>query len=221
MIKVWDPFIRIAHWVLVAAFAIAYATEDDFLTLHVWAGYVVGGVVALRFLWGLIGPRHARFSDFVYGPRQVLDYLSELFRFRGRRYLGHSPAGGAMVLALILSLAATVGTGLALYAVRESKGPFAGYLGKTTAPVTGTLLERGDAAPRIETKSEDRDARRKKPKKGKVWKEFHEFFANLTLVLAIFHIAGVLLASFVHRENLIRAMITGLKRAELQAGPAE
>src|SRR5690242_5061074 len=91
--RVWDPFMRSAHWMIVAGFAVAYLTEDDLLPVHVWAGYVVGGLVLARILWGFAGPRHARFSDFLYPPRAVVSYLVDLLRFRAPRYLGHSPAG--------------------------------------------------------------------------------------------------------------------------------
>ena len=54
-IKVWDPFVRLFHWTLVAAFFTAYFTEDDLQTVHVWAGYTVFGLLVLRLIWGLVG----------------------------------------------------------------------------------------------------------------------------------------------------------------------
>lgn len=100
LVKAWDPFVRTSHWALAGAFLAAYAIEDDILTLHAWLGYLAGLVVVLRVVWGLVGPRVARFSDFLYPPRVVLGYLADLAFFRAKRYLGHSPAGGAMAVAL-------------------------------------------------------------------------------------------------------------------------
>ncbi|MEZ5502881.1 MAG: cytochrome b/b6 domain-containing protein, partial [Halioglobus sp.] len=104
-VTVWDPIVRIGHWTLVIAFLTAYFTEDDLLTLHVWAGYVVGGIICFRLIWGLVGSRHARFSDFVRSPTVVWHYLRDLFAHRAKRYIGHNPAGGAMIVALLISIA--------------------------------------------------------------------------------------------------------------------
>lgn len=217
-IAVWDPLVRTLHWILVLAFAVAYLTEDDFETAHVWAGYVVGAVVLVRVGWGFAGTRHARFSDFVAGPGRALRYLRDLLLFRAERHVGHSPAGGAMILLLLVSLAATVGTGLATYAVRENKGPLAPWMG--TAQTMSLAATPQASAQASAPASVDAPGKRKrdKPKKpGKLLKNVHEFFANLTLALIVAHVCGVLLASLAHRENLVRSMIDGLKRPEDEA----
>jgi cytochrome b len=179
-IYVWDTFVRLFHWSLVAAFTVAYLTEEP-LIVHVWAGYVVGLLIVARVVWGLVGAEHARFSDFVYSPAAGFRYMRDLIAARAPRYLGHSPGGGTMVLLLLIFLAATVVTGLIVYGGEQQAGPLAGMFSKDT---------------------------------GEAVEEAHEFLANVTLALILFHIVGVALASFVHHENLVRAMITGYKRPD-------
>jgi len=127
-VRVWDPLVRIGHWTLVVAFFTAYFTEDDWLTIHVWAGYVLAGVVLFRVLWGFVGTRYARFTQFVRGPRAVLNYFRNTLVRRSPHYVGHNPAGGAMVVALLLCLTALSVSGLVLYAIEETAGPLAGLL---------------------------------------------------------------------------------------------
>lgn len=122
-IKVWDPLVRVFHWTLVVAFTLAYATGDEVLGLHVVAGYTIAGLLLVRIVWGLVGTRYARFSNFVTAPAMVTSYLKDVIAFRARRYLGHNPAGGAMVVALLLMLLATVVSGLLAYGVEEQAGP--------------------------------------------------------------------------------------------------
>ncbi len=98
--KVWDPLVRVLHWSLAAAVMIALMSDEN-RGLHKSAGYVAAGLVLLRVLWGFVGSAHARFADFVRSPGAVLNYLWDLARLRPRRYLGHNPAGGAMILALL------------------------------------------------------------------------------------------------------------------------
>ncbi len=179
-IYVWDPFVRLFHWTLVVAFTVAYLTEDDLLNVHVWAGYLVGGLVVARVIWGFVGPAHARFADFLCSPADTLRYVRDLVLFRAERHLGHSPGGGAMVVLLLLFLGATVVTGLVVYGGEQQAGPLAGMFTKDT---------------------------------GEKVEEVHELLANITLALVLAHIAAVVLASFVHGENLVRAMFTGYKRS--------
>jgi len=179
-VYVWDPFVRLFHWTLAIGFAIAYVlTDEDVLKVHVWAGYVVGALVLARIVWGFAGPPHARFSDFVYAPATDFRYVRDLLLFKAKRYLGHSPGGGAMVVVLLVFLAATVATGLVVYGGDQQAGPLAGMFTKDT---------------------------------GEAVEEVHELIANITLALVLVHVAAVVLASFVHRENLARAMVTGYKR---------
>lgn len=111
MVRVWDPFVRIFHWTLVSLFLLAFVTGDEVEWLHLIAGYSIAGLLALRVIWGFIGSSHARFRDFVRSPKAVAAYMRDAMQGREPRYLGHNPAGGAMVLALLAMLTAIATTG--------------------------------------------------------------------------------------------------------------
>ena len=210
-IRVWDLFVRIFHWSAVVLFFVAYFTEDDLLRPHVWSGYVLGVLIGLRMLWGVVGPRHARFSDFIYGPAQVLAYLRDLLRFSAQRYLGHSPAGGAMVLALLFGLAVTIGSGLLLHGA-NGKGPLAPLMAASAPAASLVPVALADDDDEYEREKEGRGG--DESPFAEAMEDLHELAADLTLFLVVLHVAGVILASFVHRENLARAMVTGRKRAD-------
>lgn len=166
--RVWDPLVRLFHWSLVASFAAAWLSANRFEDFHTQIGYAAGGLILFRLVWGLIGSRHARFRDFVTSPAAVLRYLRDILTGTEARYVGHNPAGGAMVLVMFLALGALIVTGWMMF--------------------TDTYY--GD----------DRIA------------ELHGMIAQGVLVLVGLHLAGVWLASRRHKENLVRAMITGKKR---------
>ncbi len=209
-VRVWDPLVRVGHVLLIAGFAAAYLSDGKPLWLHSWAGYIVGAVVALRVAWGFVGPRHARFADFVGSPvlgspARAVRYLADLVRLRAPRRLGHSPAGGLMVLALLAGLAITSLTGTAYLAMSRDQGPLAPLLGPTAlagAPDGGRVIELTG------------EARREARRRSRWLKEVHELAANFTLALIVLHVGGVALATIAHRENLVRAMVTGRKRRE-------
>lgn len=123
-VKVWDLLIRIFHWSLAISFVVAFVTEDDFLYLHSFAGYCILGLLAFRLCWGVIGTRHARFSDFVTGPAAIKRYLKSLLTRHPEPHLGHNPAGGAVIVIMLALLALTAFTGMATLAT-EGLGPLA------------------------------------------------------------------------------------------------
>ncbi len=112
--RVWDPAVRVFHWSLAAAFAAGWATAEAATGLHQLLGYTILALVGARLVWGAMGPRHARFASFVRGPGAVAGYLSDLLHGRTRRYLGHNPAGAAMILALLGGLSTVALTGWAM-----------------------------------------------------------------------------------------------------------
>ena len=104
---------RVLHWALVAAIASAWWSSSRTGPLHEWLGYAAAAVVGARLLWGRIGSVHARFTDFVKPPRAVLAYLRLVARNRAPRHLGHNPAGGAMVVALLVCVSLVAVSGWA------------------------------------------------------------------------------------------------------------
>lgn len=170
-VPVWDRFVRLFHWSTASLVLIAFLTTDDARWLHELAGYLVLVLIAARLAWGLIGTRHALFISFVAGPRAVLRYLVLLRAGRAPRYIGHNPAGGAMILALLLLLTIVAGSG---------------WLSETDAYF------------------------------GVPWVDhLHHYSAHLLLVFVGLHVAGAVVSSWLHRENLVLAMITGRKRSTM------
>ncbi|MFT3928923.1 MAG: cytochrome b/b6 domain-containing protein [Spongiibacteraceae bacterium] len=196
-IKVWDIAIRIFHWSLVAAFMTSYFSGEESETIHVYSGYTIIGLLLFRLIWGFVGTRHARFADFIYSPSRIFGYARSLAAGSPKHYLGHNPLGGLMVIALLISLSLTCYSGLKLYAEEDGKGPLAGA-------TSLSVITPAYAHEEGEHSGANREGE-------EFWEEIHELFVNLTLGLVFLHIAGVIVASALHREKLIKAMLTGNK----------
>lgn len=169
-ILVWDAPVRVFHWLMVLSFAGAYLTAESerWRLMHVSLGYTLGGLVAFRILWGLMGTRYARFASFIRGPKAVAQYLLAMLKNKPEHHIGHNPAGSiAITLILLLSVAITA-TGWTIY-----------------NDVGGGVLE-----------------------------ELHESSANIMLAVVGLHVIGVVITSWLHRENLARSMVTGEKEGE-------
>lgn len=207
-IRVWDPLIRIFHWGLVLTFTIGYLTGEEESNLHIIAGYAVLGLIIFRVAWGIIGTQYARFSDFVYSPGTVIQYLKDLLAKNPKHYIGHNPAGGAMVIAMLLCLFVVSVSGLKVYALEEGLGPLAGDPPALTvinsAYADDDRHENGDHERDENAHGEDEEAE-------EFWEEIHEASSNLMLLLVFLHIAGVIVSGRLHNENLVKAMFTGKK----------
>jgi cytochrome b len=207
-IKVWDIFIRLFHWTLVVVIINQYVTGDWLKKVHVNSGYFLIGLLLARILWGFVGSKHSRFSDFLYGPNTIINYLKELKKGTPRHYLGHNPAGGLMIIIMLFTLLVTAFTGLKTLGSR-GQGPLADQ---------GISMVRMTYADDDKHDDKDHKSHRtehvQKNEKYEFWKEIHESMTGFMLFLIIVHIGGVIVSSWVHKENLILAMITGKKKKE-------
>lgn len=182
-LEVWGPLTRFFHWSLALFFTLSYLSEDNFELIHFYTGYAITALIIFRIIWGVIGPKNSRFSHFVKKPSAAIGYLKSLLTTTPQHYLGHNPAGGLMVVALLCMLALSVTSGMTLLAI-EGSGPLANSF---VASFNEDFME-----------------------------EVHELFANGTLLLVCLHIVGVIVSSLVHKENLARAMITGVKQKKTE-----
>jgi cytochrome b len=173
-ILVWDLPTRWFHWLLALSFAGAWLTADSerYRDIHVMLGYSFLGLIAFRLVYGVVGSRYARFSEFVRSPAAAVRYLKSLVSGKAEHYVGHNPAGA---IAILLLLALGIASGIS------------GWM--TYNEIGGEWLEEG-----------------------------HELFSNLMLAVVGLHVAGVIAGSLAHRENLVRAMVTGYKQGEPEQG---
>jgi len=180
-VRIWNIPVRLFHWTLASCFITAWLTRDNrYLDIHIFAGYLMAGLIIFRILWGIIGGPYARFRDFAFGWHEVWSYLKGVLNRRPPRFLGHNPAGSwAIYLLLTLGILIVV-TGLLGLGGEEQQGPLAGWLNYP---------------------------------QGKLAQDLHELLAWLMLAVVGTHLIGVLVESLLHKENLVRAMLTGYKPA--------
>lgn len=181
-IRVWDLPVRLFHWTLVGGFVTAYLTGIyRGSDVHALVGYALCLLLLARLFWGFSGSEYARFKSFVFSPAETVAYLSSMLSGRPRHYYGHNPAGALMVFALLTLLALIFATGLLTLAVIDFEGPLL---------VLANYFD-------DETSSAIR--------------HLHRWLTNSALVLIGLHVMGVIVGSIQHKENLVRAMVTGRK----------
>lgn len=144
MVKVWDLPTRIFHWTLVALFIFLIVSGDiggDLIEWHFYAGYMLSGLLVFRLFWGIAGTSYARFSSFVRDPIHTLGYTGRMLRGNAEHHYGHNPAGGMMVIALIVLLALQVLSGLVTTDDILWDGPFYSMVSDETAELGGEIHE--------------------------------------------------------------------------------
>lgn len=209
-IKVWNLSIRLFHWFLVAAFVFSYLTAEENTTLHSYSGYFIVFLLAFRICWGFIGNRYAQFESFMVSPSALMRYLKSVYLNKSKRYVGHNPAGGWMIIAMLITLSFTTLSGMALYALEEGKGPFSNAVEVQEIDQTVTdnvAFEQGNELHALQHEEHNKE-------QEEIWEEIHEVSVNLMLLLILLHIVGVIVTGRKHKENLVKAMISGKKRAK-------
>lgn len=197
----WDPVVRLSHWGLaVVVLANALFTRGG-SALHVALGWAGIAVLALRLVWGLIGPREARFSAFPPDPRAALSHLAGLGRGHVRPYPSHNPAGALMVYALWGSLAVMLATGLWM----------SGAATPMTVAADEAAVAAGDWSALVKPGATEQGGGEDDQSEELV-KEVHEIVSTLMLVLAALHVAGVAVESRVMKLNLVTPMVLGRRR---------
>jgi cytochrome b len=112
-IKIWDAATRIFHWALVLnIFAAWYTIENRLIELHEIFGHCLIALLVFRVLWGLIGSSTARFTHFLVHPVAALSYLKQSLRLQTHHQIGHNPAGGWMIIVMMLVIGFQLVSGL-------------------------------------------------------------------------------------------------------------
>lgn len=179
---VWDGFVRVFHWSLVALFIVSVITGKvggNAITWHMWSGYAILALVLFRILWGFFGGEYARFGSFLASPVRTLKFAKGMMGKTHEYVVGHNPLGGWMVLALLLLLATQAVLGLFSNDEIATTGPLARYISDEASI---KLMSR------------------------------HRLIGDLLLIMVGVHIAAVLFHLFVKKENLVRAMFSGRKQ---------
>lgn len=143
-VKVLDLPVRVFHWVLAALTCFSWWSGTQggdplMMTYHLWSGYTILTLLLFRIAWGFVGSTHARFSDFLYGPRAIFEFIKELPRRDAARFAGYNPLGGLSVLLIFVCIALQIGTGLFANDDIVTEGPLYGWVSKATSDVLTTI----------------------------------------------------------------------------------
>jgi len=192
----WDALVRLTHWGIAIGVIANRLLIEGGSGLHIWIGYAVGALLALRLLWGSVGSASARFASFLPDPSAAIAHIRDIKAGRMRVYPSHNPLGALMVYALWAMLIIVVATGIAMASAHSVISPNA------------QAAEAAYALPTPAAAEEENESRGEHEEESMLG-ETHELAANLLLALAVLHVAGVALEVRRGDRGLVRAMISG------------
>ena len=199
--SLWDPVVRLTHWGIAVSVLVNAALDEGGSLLHVSLGWLVMALLILRLLWGVLGPAEARFSAFPPNPMAALRHLRLLAMGRVRDYPSHNPAGAMMAYAFWACLALVTVTGLIMTGGATPMQVAADKAAVASGDWSALIRESEGES------SEDEDGGLRHTAE-----EVHEVVANLLLILAALHVAGVLVEARAMRRNLVAPMVLGQRR---------
>ena len=176
----WDPVVRVSHWVIAVVVVGNALLNKGGGTVHVWLGWIGMVFLIVRLVWGLVGTAEARFSAFPPRPSAAIAHIRHLLRGDPPEYRSHNPAGAMMIYALWASLVIVIGTGLVL-----TKGATPWEIGRQQAAVA-----QGDWSALI-SESDEGDGAGSDSKDGHLIANIHQLGGNLLILLAVIHLGGV------------------------------
>lgn len=194
----WDPLVRLTHWSVAAAVVINRLVTEGGSQAHVWIGLAVAGLLALRLVWGFIGPVEARFSSFPPSPGRALAHIADIRAGRHVQHRSHNPLGALMAYALWATLAVTIASGIAMTGLPPKIHAEGGEGSPAASAMVGEAGEEAEGEEEGEGEGEEGAA-----------EEIHEIAANLLLVLAALHLVGVAFETRRSGRQIVTAMIGG------------
>lgn len=189
-VPVWDLGVRVFHWALVLLVITSFVTMKaatkigaNAMTYHAWAGYAILTLLLFRIVWGFVGGTHARFASFIRGPGAVIAYMKGMFDRAGHKQSATLGHNAMGGLSVVAMLLVLLfQAGSGLFTNVEDYG-FEGPLYKWVGKELSDKLT-----------------------------SLHHFNEKFIIALVILHIAAILFYLLFHKENLVRPMVTGVKR---------
>jgi len=218
----WDPLVKLTHWGIVGAILANALFTGHGSGWHIWVGYGLAALLGLRLLWGLVGPKPARFGSFPPSIPRALGHVRNIVAGRRQAHGGHNPLGALMVYAIWGCLAVVIASGIAMSGPppadpnaprgeeTEAVAAVSSAASRYAAPVTADSDEVGE---REGTANESDEAGSGEAEGGEdMMEEVHEAAVNILYLLIALHIAGVIFESMRSGPAVLGSMIPGRNR---------